>query len=31
MSHNGIIILLYIEKSINYDIMGVDETIYYDN
>ena len=31
MSQNGIIILLSIEKYFNYGIMGVDETIFYDN
>ena len=31
MSDNGIIILLSIQKSVNYDIMCVYETIYYDN
>ena len=31
MSQIGIIILLSIEKSFNYNILGLYETIYYDN
>ena len=31
VSHNGVIILIFILKTLNYDIMGVYETSYHDN